>query len=313
MITKNSKWAFEAEVGRFQFIEKSMYGISRLINVSKILYSGETKYQRIDLFESLLFGKVLVLDGLVQFSSYDEYIYHEALVHPTMLSIENPRKVLIIGGGDGGALRQVLKHSIVEKVILVDIDREVIEFSKKYFPTLGKSFDDPRVKVIIDDGRKFIKETTEIFDFIIIDLTDPSGPSRYLYTKEFYQLVKSKLADDGAIVTHAESLYVYQYFFISILRTLSAVFKVTRPYKAYVPSFGFLWGYVTASEIVDPLTISEKEIEKRMHERGVTTKFYYPELHKSLFILPKDVLEAIEKSDAPISTDEKPIELPLIY
>ncbi len=295
--------------GSFYFLEKPLQGIGRFLSASKILYSGKTKYQMIELFESPLFGKVLLLDGLVQISDYDEHIYHEALVHPTLLSIENPEKVLIIGGGDGGALRQVLKHNTVKKAILVDLDSEVIEFSKKYFPKMKVAFDDPRSEIIIGDGKKFVEETNEKFDFVIIDLTDPSGPSKLLYTKEFYEQVKRILTENGAVVTHAESLYVFQKYYATIYRTLSSVFKYARPYYAYVPSFGFLWGYVTASDAIDPLVISLDELKKRMAERGVETEFYYPELHKALFTLPKDVIRALNDPNVPISTIKNPVEI----
>lgn len=295
--------------GSFYFLEKPLQGIGRFLNASTILYSGRTKYQTIELFESPLFGKVLLLDGLVQISEYDEHIYHEALVHPTLLSIDSPETVLIIGGGDGGALRQVLKHKTVKRAVLVDLDREVIEFSKKYFPKMKAAFEDPRTEVIIGDGMKFIEETNEKFDFVIIDLTDPSGPSRLLYTKEFYEMVKNILTKKGAIVTHAESLYVFQTYFAIIYRTLSSVFKYARPYYAYVPSFGFLWGYVTASDTIDPLSLNVDELKKRIEDRGVDTEFYYPELHKALFTLPKDVLKAINSPDVPISTMKNPVEI----
>ncbi|WP_243671364.1 hypothetical protein [Vulcanisaeta sp. JCM 16161] len=161
--------------------------------IRRVLYSGVTKYQRIAIVEFEDLGKALVLDGKIQSSLYDEFVYHESLVHPAMITHPHPRKVLILGGGEGATAREVLKHRGVEEVIMVDIDDEVIRLVKEYLPEMSQgAFDNPKLKLILQDGRKFLEESRDRYDVIVLDLTDPleGGPSYLLYTIEFYSIVK---------------------------------------------------------------------------------------------------------------------------
>lgn len=295
--------------GKF-YLENLSKNSLRLIKFSKIILSRESKHQKIDIIETLDFGLMLFIDGKAQLSELDEYIYHESLVHPTLFSHPCPKKILIIGGGDGGALREVLKHKTVEEVILVDIDKEMIELSKKYLFKINRNaFEDERVSIVIDDGRKYLSNTDAHFDIIIIDLTDPYGATSKLYTLEFYIECKKKLRDNGMLVTHSESPYLLQDHFLRIYKTLSVVFKYAKAYGSWIPSFGLYWMFTIASDYIDPSKVTLKDIVRRFKERKVKTRYYHAALHKKLFILPKDLNKALKNPNIKLSTDDDPVTL----
>jgi len=281
--------------------------------VKRILYSGRSKYQEIDVVETQDFGLCLVLDGKVQSSLVDEFIYHEALVHPAMVTHPCPEKVLVIGGGEGGTVREVLKHNIVKDVVMVDIDEEVIRVSKTFMPQLSAgAFEDKRLKLVIDDGRAYLKKTNERYDVILIDVTDPlpEGPSYLLYTKQFYELVKERLKPDGLMATQATSVFYSRKSYTLIYNTLRQVFPVVRAYSAWIPSYVSAWGFVLASLKHDPLSLSNEEVERRLSERGVSNlKFYCPEYHRPLFTLPLYLRKALEE-EREVATDEMPTFMP---
>ncbi len=281
--------------------------------MKRILYSGRSKYQEIDVVETQDFGLCLVLDGKVQSSLVDEFIYHEALVHPAMVTHPCPEKVLVIGGGEGGTVREVLKHNIVKDVVMVDIDEEVIRVSKTFMPQLSAgAFEDKRLKLVIDDGRAYLKKTNERYDVILIDVTDPlpEGPSYLLYTKQFYELVKERLKPDGLMATQATSVFYSRKSYTLIYNTLRQVFPVVRAYSAWIPSYVSAWGFVLASLKHDPLSLSNEEVERRLSERGVSNlKFYCPDYHRPLFTLPLYLRKALEE-EREVATDEMPTFMP---
>jgi len=280
--------------------------------IKKVLYLGRTKYQRIEILETYGYGKCLFLDGKLQSSISDEWIYHEVLVHPAMITHPNPKNVLIIGGGEGATLREVLRHKTIEKVYMVDIDEEVIRICMKYLPEWHRdSFNDHRVKLLFKDGRDFLSETDETFDVIIVDLTDPvpGTPSVRLYTKEFYKLVFMRLSNDGVMVTQATSIHYTKENFAIICNTLKRVFPIVRPYYAYIPSFVTPWGFVLASKKYDPLLLDDKEIDERIKRISGNLRFYDLTIHRVLFTLPRYLKELIEKTNI-IASDENPIFMP---
>ena len=281
--------------------------------LKRILCSVRSKYQEIDVVETQDFGLCLVLDGKVQSSLVDEFIYHEALVHPAMVTHPRPEKVLVIGGGEGGTIREVLKHNTVKEVIMVDIDEEVIRVSKTFMPQLSAgAFEDKRLKLVIDDGRAYLEKTDEQYDVILIDVTDPlpEGPSYLLYTKQFYELVKKHLKPDGLMATQATSVFYSRKSYTLIYNTLKQVFPVVRAYNAWIPSYVSAWGFVLASLKYDPLSLSDEEVRRRLSERGVSNlKFYYPEYHRPLFALPLYLKKALEE-EREVATDEKPTFMP---
>ena len=279
--------------------------------IKKLIYVGETRYQKVEVVDTYDYGKCLILDGKLQSSAKDEWVYHEALVHPLMVTHPNPRNILVIGGGEGAVLREVLKYDSVVSVVMVDLDREVIEISKKYLGEFCKnSFSNGKVKLVFSDGRKFLeKQPKESFDGIIVDATDPleGGPSTLLYTKEFYSLVRSRLRKDGLMVTQATSIYHSPQCFSRIYKTVEAVFPVARAFKADVPAYSSAWGFVLGSKKYDPLKLNPKDVDRMLKERKIRNlKFYDGLTHQTMFILPKNLRKMLQK-EKEIVKDSKPV------
>jgi spermidine synthase len=261
-----------------RFCEKEPYApVEYNYEVEKVLYKGKTQYQDILVIENPHFGKMLILDGIVQLTERDEFFYHEMLTHVVMHAHPNPRRVIVIGGGDGGVVREVLKHETVEKLYFVEIDERVIEVSKKYFPTVSCSVDDPRVDINIMDGAEFIREVSTQIDVIIVDSTDIIGFARSLFTKEFFASVQSVLTDEGMFVTHCESLHFHMDIVIEIQHMLMRVFPVVDLYTAPIATYpGNWWAF----------TLGSKKIEPRETCRRVTveTRYYDQEVHVQAFM-----------------------------
>jgi len=282
-----------------------------LHSIKEVIYSGQSKFQSIDIVDTGSFGVCLVLDGKIQSSEKDEFIYHEALVHPAMLSHPNPEKVFIAGGGEGATLREVLSHKTVKKAIMVDIDEEVVAICRRFLPSFHQSsFDDPRAELHFADARKYLGETSDKFDVIIIDLADPlaQGPSRLLYTQEFYQLIKERLEPNGIISVQAEAAgWTDLQNFIAIVHTLKTVFPIVCPYQAYIPSFTDLWGFASASENLDPSKLTPEEIDSRISARVLKELKSYDGLtHQAMFIIPKHARHQLSTAKKVI-TDKQPI------
>jgi len=287
---------------------QSPYSAS-MFSIKKILFSGRTEYQEVIVAELREYGISLILDGKIQSSERDEFIYHEMLVHPALITHPNPERVLLIGGGEGATLREILKHSTVKEVVMVDIDEEVVDICKKYLGSFHRgSFNDPRAKLIIDDGREFLRREKGGWDVIVLDVTDPieEGPSKLLYTKEFYELASSKLKEDGILVTQSTSLTQNMDAFATIFRTLRKVFPIVRATRAFVPVYTADWSFTIASKKHDPQAVESEEAGKRVNERGIgDLKYYDPSFHPYYFHLPKFVREYINKSDK-IALDKAP-------
>ncbi len=240
--------------------------------VEEHLFSGTSEYQKIDVFKNKFFGNVLFLDGLLMITEKDEYFYHEAITHPAM---DNVRSVCIIGGGDGGTLREVLKYG-VDEVYLVEIDKMVIEVSKKFFKKSAKSFEDKRVKIINEDGVDFIKKFNSFFDLIIVDSSEPLGPSKKLFEKEFYLEMKKKLNSKGKIVAQLGSYLYHKEFIKNFISALKNIFKTVITYTLPTPTYpGGLWVYGIFS---DSFSISDVNIDKRK------TKYINTELFKGSIV-----------------------------
>ncbi len=286
-------------------------GFEGVIRAVKRVYAyRKTRFQEILVAELEGLGKSLVIDGKVQSSLLDEHWYHEALVHPIMLAHPNPRRVLILGGGEGATLREVLKHKTVERVVMVDIDREMVEIARQHLWEWHQgAFDDDRVEIVIMDGREYVEKCCEEFDVAILDLVDPfeGGPAVRLYTLEFYTAVRRILASNGVMVTQATSPILYPRTFSSIVHTLSRVYRIVRPYTTYVKSYNGLWGFAAASDKVDPASLTPSEVEERIRARvRGQLRFYDPATHVWLFTLPKPVRDVLDKYKL-VSTDENPV------
>ncbi|KPJ56990.1 hypothetical protein AMJ49_03035 [Parcubacteria bacterium DG_74_2] len=254
--------------------------------IEKEIYSGKSKFQKIEVFYNREFGKILALDGLIQLSTKDEFVYHEMLVQPAMFYHKNPKKVLIIGGGDGGALREVMKHP-VEEIYLVDIDKKIIEVSKKYLPSLSKgTFKDKRLKIFTEDALKFIKEFENFFDVIIDDLTDPTGFSLNLWKIKFYRDVFRSLKEKG--VAAFQTAYPGEKFAKRARRRLRRVFPFFKIHNAFVGCFPFEeHTFSFCSKKVDFEKASFKKIKERYKKLNLKTKYYSPTIHFTSQILPK--------------------------
>ncbi len=275
----------------------------------KILYSGHTNFQDIKLVETGEFGAALLLDGATQVMEKNEFQYHETMVHLPMLAHQKPKKVLVIGGGDGGTLREVLKHSTVEQVDFVELDEEVVSFSRTHLKMINAgAFDDPRVKTHFTDGRFFVEEAPRAsYDIIIMDMTDPAGPSLKLYTKEFFTAVKGLLKNEEALfVMHSESPETRPEAFARIHRTLKSIFPVVRGAYTFVRMYGTLWSFAIASAARDPRHTPPDIVAWRLRERKITgLKLVSPESWKAFFGEYPYIQDLLEKK-GDISTDSSP-------
>ena len=285
--------------------------ITMLHSIKEVVYSWRTEFQSVDIIDTGSFGICLILDGKIQSSEKDEFVYHEALVHPVMLTHPNPEKVFIAGGGEGATLREVLAHKAVRKAVMVDIDKEVVDICRRLLPSFHKnSFDDPRAELHFADARKYLEESKDTFDVIIIDLADPlaQGPCRLLYTREFYQVVKQKLQGDGIMSVQAEPAgWTDLQNFAAIASTLESVFPIVRSYQAHIPSFASLWGFISASQSLDPTKLTPEEIDVRISARLLKEPKSYDGLtHKAMFTMPKHIRHQVATTTKVI-TDKEPI------
>jgi len=278
-------------------------------SISDIIYSGKTEFQSVQVIDTPGFGKCLVLDGKMQCSEYDEFIYHEALVHPAMITHPGPETVFIAGGGEGATLREVLAYSTVKKVVMVDIDREVVDICKKLLPFLSQgAFDDSRVELLHTDALKYLDETKEKFDVVIIDLTEPleEGPSYLLYTREFYRSLTEKLAPSGLVALQSGSTsMIISLGFIAVANTLRTAFPVVAPYRAEIPSFGGSWGFAVASRNLNTCELSPEEVDLRISSRvGKKLRFYDGQTHRGIFTIPKYLREEMVREKRIITVDQ---------
>jgi spermidine synthase len=291
------------------FLESLTKNQLHSFKVKRIITSFFTKFQKIDIVELEIFGKTLFLNGKIQSSEIDEFIFHESLVLPSLVTHPSPLDVLIIGGGEGATLREVLKDRSVKNAIMVDIDKELVEECEKHLPEWSKgAFKDRRAKIYFEDGENFVERIDQKFDIVILDLSEPveDAPSVELFTKEFYQKIYGVLKDDGIISLQAGSTDpFYCQFFSSISKTLQELFPIVRPYWTFVFSFRMPWGFVCASKKYDPLNLEEEVIKERMEKRGINSqRFYHAGIHKALFSLPVYLIESIKS--ASIITKENP-------
>ncbi|KAJ1442855.1 Spermidine/spermine synthase [Sesbania bispinosa] len=245
--------------------------------LNRVLHKTISEYQDIALLDTKRFGKVLVLDGKMQSAETDEFIYHECLIHPpllchpnTTLSKRSPKKVFIMGGGEGSAAREALKHKSMDRVVMCDIDKEVVDFCRKYLTANWEAFSNKKLDLVINDAKAELEKRKEKFDVIVGDLADPleDGPCYQLYTKSFYEkVVKPKLNDNGIFVTQAgpAGIFTHKEVFTSIYNTIKQVFKYVIAYTTHIPSFADTWGWVMASD--QPLSIGAEEMDKRIQTR----------------------------------------------
>lgn len=278
--------------------------------IKRYLYSGKTSYQQVEIVDTVTYGRVLILDGKVQSAAFDEYIYHEALIHPAMVLHPEPRRILVIGGGEGAGLREILRYPRVERIMMVDIDQQVVDLCREHLEQWHRgSFEDARVELNFMDARRYLEETEEQFDIIISDLTEPAeaGPSYLLFTRQFYEIVKKRLAPGGILAVQAGGLSLdYMDIHAAVRNTLRQVFRKLRSYHTHVPSFDSSWGFIIASDLHDPLVLDREEVDRRLAAVAHQLKFYDGETHEGLFRLPKNIRRALSENRTVID-DERPL------
>lgn len=243
----------------------------------EVLCWRKTKHQELLIFTNPFFGRVLALNGVVQLTERDEHFYHEMLAHVALHSHPHAADALIIGGGDGGTLREVLKHDTIRKAVLVELDREVIEASKEHLPTLSSGFADPRAEIIEAEGSDFLSRMEEQFDVIIIDSTDPVGPAASLFTSQFLNRAFSALKADGMFVAQTESLHFHRAFVRQVQQKLAAIFRVVDLYAVPIATYaGNWWTFSIASKTHNPRDVRRKH--------SVSTKYYAEDVHRHAFL-----------------------------
>jgi spermidine synthase len=284
-----------------QFVESLYPGQAfQGFHFDEILYEAQTPFQSITIYRAPVLGRVLVLDGVVQTTEADEFIYHEMLTHVPLMAVPDPKRVMIVGGGDGGTLREVLKHP-VERVDLVEIDVKVIESSREFLPTLndgGRVFDEPRVNVVVEDAFKYMKEHTGEYDAILVDSTDPVGMAEALFSDEFYRLCRDSLSPTGALSAQDGVVFFQR---DEAARTVAALRNLglhAGAYLAAVPTY--YGGNMTlgiGARRADALTPELDVLRQRFARLSGETRHYSPEVHAASFVLPRWIKEAVEGGD----------------
>ncbi len=281
--------------GNVWFLDDGSPNIAYAYRVKEVLHVQQTRFQEVEFLDTYPFGKVLVINDRIQSAESDERVYHELLVMPALVLHPDPRTALVVGGGEGATLREILKRPSIEKVHMVDIDAELVELCKKYLPEWHQgSFEDPRVEVFYEDAFRFLRESDKRagegikYDLIFIDLTEPgeADVSQELYSNEWYSLVKSRLNEGGIMVVQAGCAdYSDPDLHRHIYETLGDLFKIVRPYRYFIPSFMAVWGFMFASDAVEP-DLSESELESRFSSSGIkpgSLDFYSPRMHRVIF------------------------------
>ena len=267
------------------FVEERMENkYAMRYKVNNVLFSGKSPFQTVDVVETELLGKMLLNDGLVMVTEKDEFVYHDMICHVPLFTHPNPKKVLVIGGGDGGTAREVLRHKSVEKCVMVEIDEMVVDACKEFIPQTSSALSDPRLELIIGDGIKFVEETTEKFDVIIVDSTDPIGPAEPLFNISFYQNIANCLTDDGIVVSQGESPFYHVEMQQKLLGIIDEVFPISTIYNFSNLTYpGGLWSFTFGSKKYHPV----KDFDpSRVGDSGLSFEYYNTEIHKGAFAIP---------------------------
>jgi len=263
------------------------------LQVKQTLFSGKSEFQQLDIVETEEFGRMMLLDGLVMCTERDEFVYHDMITHPALFTHPNPKNVLVIGGGDGGTIREIMKHPGVEQAVLCEIDGLVIDKSVELLPSMACEIDgsNPRVKLHVDDGIAYIREHKNAFDVILVDSTDPIGPAVGLFEEDFYRVVSEALREDGIMVAQSESPFYHANIQKDMYTNLRAVYPIVEMYQAFIPTYpsGY-WSFAFASKKYHPANDFDRE---RAAQRGFYTRYYNEDLHLGAFMLPTFAKENI--------------------
>ncbi|CQR46133.1 Spermidine synthase [Paraliobacillus sp. PM-2] len=272
------------------FTEKQTENYGITAKVKRTLHTEQTDFQALAMIETDEWGNMLVLDDMVMTTQKDEFVYHEMMTHVPLFTHPNPKHVLVVGGGDGGVIREILKHPSIEKAVLVEIDGKVIEYAKKYLPEIAGELDDPRVEVKVADGFSHIAESEAAYDIILVDSTEPVGPAVNLFTKGFYAGIAKALKEDGIFVAQSDNPWFKADLIKQVYQDVKEIFPITKLYTANIPTYpSGLWTFTMGSKTHDPLNVNADRFHK------IHTKYYTEEIHHACFALPKFVKDLTEK------------------
>lgn len=262
------------------------------LKTARVLHREESAYQEIAVLESVQLGRVLILDDVIQTTEKDEFAYHEMLVHVPMNVHRCPQRVLVIGGGDGGTIREVLRHDTVKRAVMVEIDQRVVEVSREYLPSLSSAFSDPRLELVFGDGIEYVREHKDAFDVIVIDSTDPVGVATGLFSGSFYRNVKDCLTEEGLFTQQTASPFFNRPLLRRIQRDLASIFPVSTFYLGFVPAYpGGLWSYSLGSRLLDPRDFDASRA------RALEGRYYNEEVHQAALVLPPFCKALLPSSD----------------
>jgi spermidine synthase len=272
-----------------QWVSEKWENVVTRYRIKAYLYEEKSEFQHIQLVDTHEYGKMLLLDGIVQTTEKDEFFYHEMMVHVPMLSHSAPKQVLIIGGGDGGVLREVLHYPQVEKAVMVEIDANVVDFSKKYLPSINNgAFEDTRAELVFADGAEYVEKTSGTYDVIIVDSPDPIGPARVLFSNKFYFHLHRRLTPGGIMVRQTGSLQIQADEQKQAYNVLKNIFTHVAFYVYCVPTYiGGLFSSVFCSDNIDPKNIRSDEIQTKVNDISLETTYYNPGIHIGSFHLPE--------------------------
>lgn len=275
-------------------------GVQVTYHCDNILYQQRTDVQDLVLFENPVFGKVLMLDGVTQVTTADEFIYHEMMSHVPILAHGAAEDVMIVGGGDCGLAEEALKHKSLKSLVQVEIDQSVVDFSREHFGEFNKPvFDDDRFELVIADGAKFVAETDRRFDVVIVDSTDPIGPGAVLFSEEFYRAVHRCLKPGGVLVTQNGVPFLQKRELVDSISRFARIYKDAAAYIASIPTY--FGGHMTLGWATDNVELRKTPVsvlEERFKAAGLTTRYYTPEVHAAAFALPRFILDAVEEGRA---------------
>lgn len=269
---------------RLWVTEEQTDDVSLSLKVVRTLHSEQTPFQSLDVVETERFGKMLLLDGMVQTTEHDEFVYHEMISHIGLFTHPHPKRVAIVGGGDGGAVRETLKHQSVEEVTLIEIDERVIEASRQFFPTISSGLDNPRAKVLVEDGIQHIRNAKSAYDVVMIDSTEPVGAAVGLFSRSFYEALYESLTADGLMIAQTESPFYNADLIRNTNQALRAVFPIVRLYLAFIPTYpSGMWSFTLASKKYDPLEVPTDKLP------SIPARYFTPEVYRGAFCLPRFV------------------------
>jgi spermidine synthase len=265
-------------------------------NASARLASVTSGFQTIEVWDTLELGRLMRIDGANMVSERDEFFYHEALIHPAAIAHDNPKRALIIGGGDGGAAEELAKHPSIEKIVLCELDGAVVELAREYFQSVHRNvFESEKLSLVIGDGLAYVHNAIEQYDLIYLDLTDPIGPAEALYTQAFYRDCANALLPGGALTLHIGSPFSHPDRVRKSVQNLRAAFASVVPYFVHIPMYGATWGFACASQSLDIGTLPVQTVEQRLAEREISQRqFYNGEVHHAMQAKPEYIKKLIE-------------------